>query len=93
MTAYNNQSYAISPLVIHLESPTLHESDRVVSYKYSATMLEDGKEVLISYLSSIVNIVDASGVTRSGQVFASMAPKRIEDTSVGKQTQVETPVM
>ena len=31
-----------------------------------------------------------SGVTRSGRIFASAAPKRIEDASVGKQTQVET---
>lgn len=36
-------------------------------------------------LSSIVNIADVSGVTRSGQLFASVTPKRIEDALVDKQ--------
>lgn len=43
-----------------------YESDRVIPYKYHATMLEDGKEVPIPSLSSIVNIVDVSGITQSG---------------------------
>lgn len=90
MIAYNIQNFVVSPLVIHLESPTPYESDKVVHYKYNATMLEDGKEVYIPSFSSIVNIADLSGVSRSGQVLAYAAPKRIEDTSVGKQTQVET---
>lgn len=74
-------------------SPTPYESDKVVPYKYNATMLEDGKEVPIPSFSSVVNITYISGVTQSGRVFAFAAPKRIEDTSVGKQTQMETPVM
>lgn len=71
-------------MVIRLVGPTLYESDKVVPYKYNATMLEDGKEVHIPSFSSVVNIVDVSGVTRSGRVFAFVALKRIEDASVGK---------
>lgn len=83
--AYNSQKPAISPLVIRLTSPTPYESDRDVPYKYNATMLKDGKEVTIPSLYSFVNIADVSGVTLSGRVFAFVAPKRIEDTLVGKQ--------
>lgn len=56
-------------------------------------MFEDGKEVPVHSLSSVVNIADVSGVTRCGWVSASVALKWIEDTSVGKQTQMETPVV
>ncbi|XP_050916713.1 uncharacterized protein LOC127131865 [Lathyrus oleraceus] len=91
--AYNSQKFVVSPLVIRLAGSTPYESDRVVPYKYNAIMLEDGKEVPIIFLSYVVNVVDVSGVTRSGRVFAFVPPKRIEDTSVGKQAQVETPVV
>lgn len=47
-------------------------------------MLKDGKEVPIPSLSSILNIANVSGVTRSGRVFVYVPPKRIEDASVGK---------
>lgn len=56
-------------------------------------MLEDGKEVPIPSLSSIMNIADVSGATQSGRVFYFVPPKRIEDTLVGKQAQVETTVL
>ncbi|XP_050890962.1 uncharacterized protein LOC127096434 [Lathyrus oleraceus] len=91
--AYNSQKSVVSPLVIRLAGPTPYESDKVVPYKYNSTMLEDGKEVPIPPLSSVINIVDVSGVTRSGRVFASVPTKRIEDTLVGKQAQVETLVV
>lgn len=93
MIAYNSQRFVISPFVIHLTGPTPYEYEKVVPYKYNATMIEDGKEVHIPSFSSVMNIVDISGVTRSGQVFVSKDPKRIEDTLVGKQTQVESPIM
>lgn len=80
--AYNSQKSVVSPLVICLEGPTPYESDRVVPYKYNSIMLEDGNGVLIPSLSSVVNIADVSGVTRSSRVFAYVPPKRIEDTSV-----------
>lgn len=56
-----------------------YESNKVVPYKYNATVLEDGKEVHIPSFSSVVNIVDVSGMTQSDRVFAFVAPKIIED--------------
>lgn len=91
--AYNSQKSSVSPLVIHLDGPTPYEFDKVVPYKYNDTMLGDGEEVLIHSFSSIVNTADVSGVSRSGRVFASATPKRTEHASMGKKTQVETPVV
>ncbi|XP_050918505.1 uncharacterized protein LOC127135924 [Lathyrus oleraceus] len=91
--AFNSQKSVVSPLVICLAGHTPYESDIVVPYKYNATMLEDGKEIPIPSLSFIVNIADVSGVIWSCRVFAYVSLKRIEDTSVGKQAQVETPVV
>lgn len=41
-----------------------------MSYGYNANMLEDGKEVEIKRLPSIVSIADISGETQSGRIFA-----------------------
>lgn len=84
--SYNGQKSVVSPLVIRLDGPTSYEYDKDVSYKYKATMLEDGKEVPIPSFSSVVNIANVSGGTRSGRVFAAAGPKRIEDVVVGKPT-------
>lgn len=51
--AYNGQKTAISPLVICLAGPTPYESDKVVPYKYNATMVEDNKEMLIPSFPSL----------------------------------------
>lgn len=48
--------------------------------------VEDGKEVHIPYFSSIVNIVDVSGVTRCGRIFAATTPKRTGDEVIKKST-------
>ena len=37
----------VSPVVICLSGPVPYESDKVVPYKYNATILEDGVEVTI----------------------------------------------
>ncbi|XP_050896675.1 uncharacterized protein LOC127103462 [Lathyrus oleraceus] len=92
MIACDSQRTVVYPLVIRLAGPTPYESDKVFPYKYSATMLEDGNEVPIHSLSSVVNIADVSDVTQSGQVFSFVSPRRIEDTLVGKKAQMETPI-
>lgn len=93
MIAYDGQKHVISLLVICLASPTPCESDKVVPYKYSVAMVEDGKEVLIPSFSSVVNIADVSGVTRSGPVFSAAAPRRNEDMVIEKPTQDKTLVL
>ncbi|XP_058774539.1 uncharacterized protein LOC131648830 [Vicia villosa] len=60
---------AVEPLVICLPEAIPYSSDRVVPYRYNATMLEGGKEVEIKPLSSVVNIEDFSRVTITGRVF------------------------
>ena len=82
MIAYDGQKNDVSPLVICLAGPTPYESDKVVPYKYNTTMVEDDKEVPIPAFPYILNIVDVSGVTRSGQVFVVVAPKRIVNQNV-----------
>ena len=57
----------VAPLVICLLGPVSYKSDKVVSYKYNATILEDGVEVPIHPLS---NFAEASRVTRTGRMFA-----------------------
>jgi hypothetical protein len=46
-----------------------YSSDKVVPYRYNVVALEDGKEVPLPS-TSVVNIADVSGLTRSGRVFS-----------------------
>lgn len=84
--ACDSQKTVVSPLVIRLVGLTPYEFDKDVSYKYNATMIEDGKEVPISAFPYVVNITDVSGVTRTGWVFTTEAPKRTEDVVIEKPT-------
>ncbi|KAI5431757.1 hypothetical protein KIW84_035795 [Lathyrus oleraceus] len=61
--AYDGQKSVVSLLVIRLAGHTPYESDKVVPYKYNATMVEDDKEVPIHAFSFVVNIIDVSGVS------------------------------
>jgi hypothetical protein len=51
-------------------------------------MMKDGQEVPLPLTSSMVSIADVTKVTRSGRVFGSMFPKKVEDCSVGKSVEV-----
>ena len=78
----------VSPLVIQLAGLIPYSSDKVVSYKYNATMIENGQEVSFPIVDSIVSITDIVKVTRSGRVFNSVFPKIVEDVSVRKKAEV-----
>lgn len=67
---YHSQQSTVDPLIICLAGPTPYESNKAVSYKYSATMIIEGKEAPIPASLAIGNIADTSGMTRSGRVFA-----------------------
>ncbi|KAI5402948.1 hypothetical protein KIW84_050517 [Lathyrus oleraceus] len=85
----NNANRSVLLLVIRLAGPVLYASDRVVTYQYNATMLEDGQEVPLPTTNSVVNIVDIAKVTRSSRVFGLVFPKEgIEDVSIGKKVDV-----
>jgi hypothetical protein len=55
-----------------------YSSDKAVPYRYNVVALEDGKEVPLPS-TSVVNIADVSGLTRSGRIF-SAPPKPQADT-------------
>src|SRR3954465_2912862 len=63
---YDSRKTTVVPLVMYLPGPVPYESSKAMPYKYNATFIENGKEIP---LLSVVNIVDASRVTRSGRVF------------------------
>lgn len=83
--SYDNQNSSAMSLVICLPGPMSYAYDKAIPYKYNAIMLDDGKEVLIPSLSSVVNIADVSGVIRSGQVYASPVQKKNNGVVSGKQ--------
>jgi hypothetical protein len=69
---------AYPTLIIKPAGPVPYSSNKVVPYHYNAVALEDGKEVPLPS-TSVVNIADVSGLTRSGRVF-SAPPKPQADT-------------
>ncbi|XP_050888140.1 uncharacterized protein LOC127093269 [Lathyrus oleraceus] len=75
-------------LVIRLEGPILYSFDKVVPYKYNATMIENGQEVPLPAANSVVSIVDVVKVTRSGRVFDPVPTKVVEDVVVSKKVDV-----
>ena len=87
---------AVTPLVISLPGPVPYKSDKVVPYKYNATILEDGVEVPIQPMPDVGNITDNSRVTRSGRVFAPVirrdvvAGKKIAENDEPKKITGET---
>ena len=84
----NNVNRSVSLLVIWLAGPIPYASDRVVPYQYNATMLENGQEVPLPTINSVVSIADVTKVTRSGRVFGPMFPKDVEDV----RKKVDVPV-
>ena len=91
--AYDGQKTVVSPLVICLAGLTPYESGKAMPYKYNAIMVEDDKEMLIPDFLYVENIADVSCVTRSGQIFANVAPKRTEDVLIEKSTLEKTHVV
>ncbi|KAI5444278.1 hypothetical protein KIW84_012780 [Lathyrus oleraceus] len=64
--------------------PIPYVSDKVVPYKFNATMIKDGQEVPFPAANSVVSIVDVVKVTLSGCVFSPISPKVVEDVMSGE---------
>lgn len=86
----NNVNRSVLSLVIRLVGPIPYASDKIVSYKYNATMIENGQEVPLPAVNSVVRIADVVKVTRSGRVFGPVPPRIVEDVSMGKRYDVPT---
>ncbi|KAI5420857.1 hypothetical protein KIW84_044622 [Lathyrus oleraceus] len=71
---YDGSKPKVSPsLVIKPAGPVPYSSDRAVPFRYNPVIVEDGKEVSLPS-TSVVNIADVSGLTRSGRVFSAPKP-------------------
>ena len=84
----NNVNRSVSSLVIRLAGPFPYSSNKVMSYKYKSTMIENGEEVPLPVADSVVNLSDIAKVIRSGRVFNQVFPKVMEDVSVGKKAEI-----
>ncbi|KAI5427680.1 hypothetical protein KIW84_032914 [Lathyrus oleraceus] len=83
---YDGSKQKVSPsLIIKPAGPVPYASDKAVPFRYNPVAVEDGKEVSLPS-SSVVNIADVSGLTRSGRVFS--APPKPQ----AKADTVERPV-
>ncbi|MCI11642.1 hypothetical protein A2U01_0032744, partial [Trifolium medium] len=89
---FNSQKSAVTPLVICPSGPVPYTSNKAVPYKYNATMIEDGREVPIPPLPSVVNIAEVSRVMRSGRMIPTVSPKKV-DAPVNRHVQMENPVV
>jgi len=83
-----NQRPVVTPLVICVPEPKPYASERAIPYNYNATMLENGREVPIPPLPSVVNIAEDSRVLRNGRVIPTLFPKKAS-TLVTEQVQAK----
>ncbi|MCH98440.1 hypothetical protein A2U01_0019442, partial [Trifolium medium] len=87
---FKSEKPAGTPLVIRLPGPLPYTSQKVVPYKYDATILQDGKETPIPPLTSVVNITDSSKVLRSGRILPAVVQEKTS-TPVMEEVQVQDP--
>jgi hypothetical protein len=80
--------------VICLPGPWPYTSQKSIPYKYEATILEDGKEIPLHPMASVVNIAGSSKILTSGRVLPAavqgkvsapaMEPVQVQDPGKGK---------
>ncbi|KAI5390626.1 hypothetical protein KIW84_075793 [Lathyrus oleraceus] len=77
---YDGSKQKVSPsLIIKPAGLVPYSSEKAIPFRYNVVAVEDGKEVTLPS-SSVVNIADVSGLTRSGRVFsAPPKPQAIAD--------------
>ncbi|XP_050895807.1 uncharacterized protein LOC127102483 [Lathyrus oleraceus] len=83
-----SDNISVSPLVLRVTGPVSYASDKVVPYKYNASMIENGQKVPLPATNSVVVIVDVVKVTRSGGVFDPVTLKVMEDVVVSKKADI-----
>lgn len=83
----------MTPLIICFPGSIPYESDKAVPLRYNATMLEDGKKLMIEATRSIENIEYVSGITRSGHMFAPAPLQKVDSVSANKKVHGKDPVV
>jgi len=76
---YNSKKPADTPLVICVPGPLSYVSNKVISYRYSPTILENGREIPIPPLASVSNIAGSSKVLRSGRILPTVVQEKISE--------------
>ncbi|KAI5390126.1 hypothetical protein KIW84_075450 [Lathyrus oleraceus] len=72
---YDGSKPKVSPsLVIKPAGPVPYSSDKAIPFRYNPVAVEEGREVPLPS-SSVINIADVSGLTRSGHVFSAPKPQ------------------
>lgn len=82
------ENRSVSPLVIRLTRLVPYSYDKVMPYKYNATMIENSQEVPLPVLDSVVRIAYIMKVAHSGRMFSPIFPKIVEDVSVSKKAKL-----
>lgn len=90
---YQCKESVVTPLIIFLPGLIMYESDKVIPWRCNATMLEDGKKVMIEAARSIENIADVNGMTRSGRMFSPAPLRKVDYVSTSKKLCGKDPVM
>ncbi|KAI5430989.1 hypothetical protein KIW84_035221 [Lathyrus oleraceus] len=79
---YDSSKQKVSPaLTIKPAGPVPYSSEKAIPYRCNAVAVENGKEVSLPS-SSVVNIADVSGLTRSGRVFSAPPKPQANTDSV-----------
>ncbi|KAI5447250.1 hypothetical protein KIW84_014921 [Lathyrus oleraceus] len=91
---YDGSKPKVSPsLIIKPAGPVPYSSDKAIPFRYNPVAVEDGKEAPLPS-TSVVNIADISGLTRSGRVFLAPKPHVVSDSAerpVGTVVNVQNP--
>jgi len=87
---YNNKEPTDTPLVICVPKPLSYTSSKAIPYKYSPTILENGREMPIPPLASMSNIVCSSKVLRSGRILPTIVQEKVVEP-VSEPVQVQGP--
>jgi len=87
---YSSKESADTPLVICVPGPLPYASNKAIPYRYSPTILENGREIPIPPLASVSNIVGSSKVLRNGRILPTIVQENVSEP-VLEQVQVQGP--
>ncbi|KAI5424531.1 hypothetical protein KIW84_030637 [Lathyrus oleraceus] len=89
---YDGSKQKASPaLTIKTAGPVPYSSEKAVPYRYNVVALENGKEVPLPS-SSVVNIANVSGLTRSDRVFSAPPKPQTDARRNDTADYVERPI-
>jgi hypothetical protein len=81
---YNSGESNIPRLTIRMPGPVLYTSEKAITYRYQATMIQNGVETPIPPLTSVSNVTDSRRILRSGRVIQGAVPQKSNVPTVEK---------